>query len=104
MSLPYFDDPDLPNWLPDKFNVSDDFSPLNISYGSVATIWGRAPDLEVALKSLLVFIICAIGLIGNFLVIFLVLRQPKIRQQPVNIYIVNLAIADFMTIMYELFG
>lgn len=98
MSYSYYDDSDLSNMLNNSGGLF-----INVSYGLFNPIWGRAPNLEVALKSLLVFIICAIGLIGNFLVIFLVLRQPKIRQQPVNIYIVNLAIADLLTIMYVTF-
>ncbi|KAI2797268.1 hypothetical protein BLOT_011249 [Blomia tropicalis] len=63
-------------------------------------IWGHAPPIEIALKSTLVFMICLVGLISNLLVILIVLRQPKIRQHTVNIYIVNLAIADFLTTLF----
>ena len=92
-----YEDPEIPDWFPDKYNFTGDLSPANISFGLVTDIWGQAPAWDIAWKSLIVFIMCFVGLIGNFLVIFLVLRQPKIRQQPVNIYIVNLAIADFLT-------
>ncbi len=94
MSLQFYE----PSWLSYQNINNSDIYPDNMNY--TQPIWDKLSNLEIALKSLLVIIVCIIGLIGNFLVIFFVLRQPKIRKQPVNIYIVNLAIADFMTIMY----
>jgi len=92
------DDPDIQKWYPEMMNLTDDYI-RNTSFGKMVPIWGCAPPFEIAWKSLVVFLICLVGLVGNFLVVFLVLRQPKIRQQPVNIYIVNLAIADFLTVL-----
>lgn len=94
MSLQFYE----PSWLSYQNINNSDIYPDNMNY--TQPIWDKLSNLEIALKSLLVIIVCIIGLIGNFLVIFFVLRQPKIRKQPVNIYIVNLAIADFMTIIF----
>ena len=84
------DDPFDPN----EFNITD----ANLTrFRDVSCVWGHKPIEEIVWKSIIVLLIVAVGLIGNFTVIFLVLKRPKIRQQPVNIFIVNLAVADFLT-------
>ena len=94
----YSDDGDYDNNIG---NGDDDhmMNMTNNSFGMFNTIWLHDPPGEIVWKSLVVALICLVGLTGNFLVIFMVLRQPTIRRQPVNIYIVNLAIADFLTVL-----
>ena len=78
---------------PNDYNIQDG----NLTFREISVVWDHRLIAEIILKSIIVLIIIIVGLIGNFTVIFLVLKRPKIRQQPVNIFIVNLAIADFLT-------
>lgn len=75
--------------------LTDDLT-SHMNYTDTNVIWVCKPTLEVAWKSAIVLLIILVGLIGNGSVIFLVLKRAKFRQLPVNIYIVNLAIADFL--------
>lgn len=76
-------------------NYTDD-NTSHMNYTDTNVIWVRKPALEVAWKSAIVCLIILVGLVGNGSVIFLVLKRAKVRQLPVNIYIVNLAVADFL--------
>lgn len=50
----------------------------------------------VVLLSLLFIVIGIVGLLGNSLVIVVILLDRKMRQSVTNIFIMNLAIADFL--------
>lgn len=77
------------------YSLEDNCS-IHMNYSDTNVIWGRKPTLEVVWKSAIVIMIILVGMVGNSSVIFLVLKKTSIRLLPVNIYIVNLAIADFL--------
>ncbi|KAK3607914.1 hypothetical protein CHS0354_036740 [Potamilus streckersoni] len=54
----------------------------------------------VIILSILFFFIGAVGLLGNFLVIIVVLLDRKMRQSVTNIFIMNLAVADFFIMLF----
>ncbi|KAL3866835.1 hypothetical protein ACJMK2_044096 [Sinanodonta woodiana] len=54
----------------------------------------------VIILSVLFCCIGAVGLLGNFLVIIVVLLDRKMRQSVTNIFIMNLAIADFFIMLF----
>ena len=55
-----------------------------------------APVEVVVLLSLLFIAIGLVGLLGNSLVVAVILLDRKMRQSVTNIFIMNLAIADFL--------
>ncbi|XP_076443228.1 neuropeptide receptor 15-like [Babylonia areolata] len=52
--------------------------------------------VTIALLSLLFFVIVLVGIVGNALVVFVVLRDRKMRQSVTNLLILNLALADLV--------
>ena len=48
--------------------------------------------------SLIYFVVCAVGLCGNALVIYVILRYAKMKTVT-NIYILNLAVADVLCML-----
>nr|QMS43774.1 allatostatin receptor type C [Thaumetopoea pityocampa] len=76
------------------------FGSDNISYdynGTVNGTYERCPNVNLpvvyVVAQVLYAIVCVVGLLGNTLVIYVVLRYSKM-QTVTNMYIVNLAIAD----------
>ena len=53
-----------------------------------------APEAIIGL-SLLFCAVGVIGLVGNFLIIYVILADRKMRRSATNIFIINLAVADF---------
>jgi len=83
--------------MPINNNFSDfeDISKVNYSEG--LSIWVRKPVWEVTLKSMAIIPIMALGLIGNSAIILIILRIKSLRKSTVNLFILNMAIADFLT-------
>ena len=67
-------------------NISDGLPPA--STGAVVTL------------SILFCIVGIAGLIGNFLVMWVVLTDRKMRNSVTNIFITNLALADFLIMLF----
>ena len=63
---------------------------------------GMAPPSYAALIGITVLfsVIDLIGLIGNFLVIYVILGDRKMRQSVTNLFIINLAVADLMIMIF----
>jgi thyrotropin-releasing hormone receptor len=63
----------------------------------VASSPGGAPasTLAIVLVSLLFCVIEVVGVVGNLLVIYVVLGDPKMRRSATNLFIMNLALSDF---------
>jgi thyrotropin-releasing hormone receptor len=64
-----------------------------------------SPDPPVSLGtiislSILFFIIGAMGIVGNSLVIMVILIDRKMRQSVTNVFIMNLAIADLLIMIF----
>jgi hypothetical protein len=55
-----------------------------------------APPEAVIVLSILFCVIGLIGLLGNFLIIYVILADRKMRRSATNIFIINLAVADFL--------
>ncbi|KAL4227223.1 Olfactory receptor [Mactra antiquata] len=72
------------NHTTDRSNITMLMMPDPVSKGTLVFL------------SLLFCIICTIGLLGNSLVIIVVLFDRKMRQSVTNIFIMNLATADFI--------
>lgn len=49
--------------------------------------------------SILFFVIGAVGAIGNFLVIFVIVTDRKMRSSVTNLFIMNLAVSDFIIML-----
>lgn len=82
------------SWLADSLeNGSIEFL-YNSSYGNDTQFCGSTdqPTLHIFTQVLYAFV-CIVGLLGNTLVIYVVLRFSKM-QTVTNLYIVNLAVAD----------
>ncbi|KAF7279139.1 hypothetical protein GWI33_007553 [Rhynchophorus ferrugineus] len=74
----------------DDFNQTDnftDFNPFNEHYRTMF------PWVMQVIQTILFTVVCLVGLVGNTLVIYVVIRFSKM-QTVTNMYIVNLAIAD----------
>ena len=54
----------------------------------------------VVLLSLLFIVICSVGLLGNSLVVIVILLDRKMRKSVTNIFIMNLAIADLLIMLF----
>ena len=67
-------------------NVSDSLPPA--STGAVVSL------------SILFCMVGIIGLLGNFLVMWVVLTDRKMRNSVTNIFITNLALADFLIMLF----
>ncbi|XP_037670717.1 somatostatin receptor type 5 [Choloepus didactylus] len=65
--------------------------------GSLAG-WAAAPGARAVLVPVLYLLVCAAGLGGNALVIYVVLRHAKMKTVT-NIYILNLAVADVLLML-----
>ncbi|XP_057632219.1 somatostatin receptor type 2 [Chionomys nivalis] len=76
-------------WIPSPFDINGSLGPSN---GSNQT----EPYYDMTSNAVLTFIyfvVCVVGLCGNTLVIYVILRYAKMKTIT-NIYILNLAIAD----------
>ncbi|CAG2169855.1 unnamed protein product [Oppiella nova] len=85
----------LLNFDPDKFN----FSRCNFSDGD-GSLWYRLPDWNVAVKSLAIIPVMIVGIFGNLAVIALILRLHALRKSHINLFILNMAIADLLTTLF----
>ncbi|XP_074649244.1 QRFP-like peptide receptor isoform X2 [Tubulanus polymorphus] len=63
----------------------------NISFGDIKTV----PPWKAALKIFFTAVIMLVSLVGNFMVVFVVMRNKRMRTTT-NFYIVNLAVADLL--------
>ena len=72
-----------------------DFSKENFSEN--CEIWGRKSSWEVAIKSIAVFPIMTVGIIGNIAVICFILNIKSLRASHVNLFILNMSFADLLT-------
>ena len=54
----------------------------------------------VVTLSILFCVVGLLGLVGNFLVMWVVLTDRKMRNSVTNIFITNLALADFMIMLF----
>lgn len=80
-------------WFPSASQF-DSFSPETPTTNTSINITGHHYDLTSnAILTFLYFVVCIVGLCGNTLVIYVILRYAKMKTIT-NIYILNLAIAD----------
>ncbi|XP_030434893.1 somatostatin receptor type 5 [Gopherus evgoodei] len=68
---------------------------MNMTNNGTMTGLPVSKDVHTVLISIIYFLVCAIGLSGNTLVIYVVLRHAKMKTVT-NIYILNLAVADVL--------
>lgn len=68
---------------------------LNISKAKVPEHQDKTSSVLI---TLIYFIVCGVGLCGNTLVIYVILRYAKMKTVT-NIYILNLAVADVLCMM-----
>ncbi|XP_050782958.1 somatostatin receptor type 3 [Gopherus flavomarginatus] len=61
--------------------------------GNLSTTASPGMDVSEVLIPLVYLIVCVVGLVGNSLVIYVVLRH-SVRESVTNVYILNLALAD----------
>lgn len=54
----------------------------------------------ITLLSMLFTLICTTGLVGNALVVFVILVDRKMRKSSTNLFIMNLAVADFVIMVF----
>ncbi|KAH9520886.1 hypothetical protein DERF_004570 [Dermatophagoides farinae] len=78
----------------------DFFNCSKYNFSEFHQIWGHKPWPEILWKSTLMTTITLVGLVSNIAVMVLVLKRPQIRQRSLNLFIVNLAMADFLTVLF----
>lgn len=81
-----------------------EYMTINQSFGNdtpSGNVWPQEPASKevIAFLSLLFCVIGTVGLIGNSLVIIVILCDRKMRQSVTNIFILNLATADFIIML-----
>ena len=79
--------------------TSESFGKVMTSTNATAPPSSPATVEVVVLLSLLFVAIGIIGLLGNSLVVAVILLDRKMRQSVTNIFIMNLAIADFLIML-----
>ena len=79
-------------------NISDNYSSEDRTPYS-APQPGSAIETRVSL-SLLFCTIGTLGIVGNFLVIYVILSDRKMRNSVTNLFIMNLALADFLIMVF----
>ncbi|XP_048350747.1 somatostatin receptor type 5 [Sphaerodactylus townsendi] len=89
-----------PLQFPLALSMEFSFPDANVSLGansSNSTFLGFpvSPEIQSVLIPVIYLLVCAVGLSGNTLVIYVVLRYAKMKTVT-NIYILNLAIADVL--------
>ncbi|XP_054165202.1 substance-K receptor-like [Oppia nitens] len=84
----YYFDPSM--FDPSKCNFSDGGNP----------IWWIRPVWNVAAKSAAVLPVMVVGIFGNLAVICLILKLRPLRRSPVNLFILNMALADLLTTLF----
>jgi len=80
--------------LYDSYNQNESYLDFNIS----RTNESHQDKTSSAVITLIYFMVCAVGLCGNTLVIYVILRYAKMKTVT-NIYILNLAVADVLCMM-----
>ena len=95
LTLNQFDDFE---WSENLSNDYDDY--IHHNFSDYMPIWYRKSNWEVIIKSLIVGVIMLVGLIGNGILIFVILKVKSLRHSSVNILILNMALADFLTSLY----
>lgn len=81
--------------------ITDDYGDyLHHNLSDLISIWYKRPNWEVIIKSLIVAVIMLVGLVGNGILIFVILKVKSLRRSSVNILILNMALADFLTSLY----
>ena len=75
----------------------DNATSLNVTQRHVDPPVSR--DTTIGL-SILYSSITAVGLVGNFLVIYVILTDRKMRRSVTNLFIMNLAVADFLIMLF----
>ncbi|CAG2107877.1 unnamed protein product [Medioppia subpectinata] len=87
----------------DRLNNFDptlfDFSQCNFSDPD-HPIWYRRPDWDVAVKTLAILPVMIVGVFGNLAVIALIVKLYTLRKSIINLFILNMAIADLLTTVY----
>ena len=78
----------------------DSYDPSKHNYSDFSAIWYRKPGWEVAVKSIAVLPVMAIGILGNLSVICLILSLKSLRKSHINLFIMNMAFADLLTTLY----
>ncbi|XP_032999921.1 mu-type opioid receptor isoform X3 [Lacerta agilis] len=69
-------------------------SSLEASGGSLCSAHGVSPSMVTAIVIMVLYsVVCVVGLFGNFLVMYVIIRYTKMKTAT-NIYIFNLALAD----------
>jgi len=79
-----------------------------ISQGEVMLPGNPSPDLSIyrhafpltLFLGIVYGIIFTVGLVGNTLVVFVVIRSPRFRSSVTYLFIVNLAVADLLVILF----
>ncbi|CAG0903866.1 unnamed protein product, partial [Darwinula stevensoni] len=74
------------------------------NFSDAQELWLRKPDWEVGVKSAVISIIMALGILGNGAVIYIILSNPPMKRSPTNMFILNMCIADLLLlVIYPVF-
>jgi len=67
-----------------------------ISYWDVAEFSSlHLPEWEIAVKSIFLILITLPRIIGNLSIIIVIVKNKLLRLQPTNLFLLNMAVADF---------
>ena len=84
------------NWS-DGYSNDDELA--NVSYQAEAESWYRYNHFISTGLCVAYGLVFCIGLVGNLLVAFAVLRTKNLRRCVTNVFLVNLAVADLLVIL-----
>lgn len=74
-----------------------DFHPENINFSDMRDLWEVKEPLNIIFRVSLVAPIVLLGILGNLTIIYSMYKFKPFRSKPTNIFILNMAIADFLT-------
>lgn len=72
------------------------------TFESISPPMSDAGTMEKVFLGIIVGLMCVTALVANFLVIFVVYRNTALRQQFSSVFIVNLAMGDFLTALFSM--
>ncbi|XP_076322000.1 neuropeptide receptor 15-like [Tachypleus tridentatus] len=94
-----FEDSKFEELLPYDLNMTienETSMAVNITLGDDDDEHLPASKVTIISLSVLFFVIGSVGLVGNFLVIYMILSDTRMRSSMTNLFIMNLAISDFI--------
>lgn len=80
-------------------NKMIEFKTEEMNFSALQKLWYRKDSLDILFRVSFVAPIVLLGIVGNLIIIYSMCKSKQFRSKPTNIFILNMAIADLLTIM-----